>query len=336
MLPMNQKITLGATVDLLQGPLQMKISAGCLYPEMFLAMVPGGGLARNKFYGPVNCAIETKDFSKFHFELNGLGLKPDPRFKINFPKISGMLSFDKTAMSFKADGPVQIRSPGIDLGPFKFEILSQITSGKIEQFSLTIQKEIAKTWNITPKLMALPLSSADFPDQIQLVDPQFKLFVSGNLEHQTGKLNFSGAGLKSFRNYKAMHTDVLDISGLQVNTEFDGNFGRPESLKHIELDALIDKITFQQNNIELNTASLNASSDAAFSFSDSDIVLDNAKALIKSNSIHLKQEDRSADIPEFNIETVAKKGTAGKDLIINVNAVCNKAKIVSKKSYNFV
>ena len=245
--PMNQKITVGATVDFLQGPVQMKISAERLYPEMLLAMVPGGNQALCNFGGPVNFAIETKDFSTFYFELNDLGLKPDPHLNINFPKISGVLSSDKTAMALKAGGPVQIRSPGIDLGPFKFEILSQIASGTVDQFSLTLQNEITQTWNITPKRIALSLPTVDFSDQVQLVDPQFRLFVSGNLDHQTGKLTFSGTGLKSFKNKEANHTDVLDISGLQVNTEFDGNFGRPESLKHIKFDALVDKIAFQKD-----------------------------------------------------------------------------------------
>jgi len=295
--PMNQKITAGATVDLLQGPLQIKISAERLYPEMLLTMVPGGNQALCKFDGPVNFAIETKDFSTFYFELNDLGLKLDPHLNINFPEISGVLSSDKTAMAFKAGGPVQIRSPGIDLGPFKFEILSQIASGTVDQFSLTLQNEITKPWNMTPKLMALSLSPVNFFDQIQLIDPQFRLFVSGNLEHQTGKLVFSGAGLKSFKNKEANHTDVLDISGLQVKTEFDGNFGRPESLTHIKLDALIDKLAFQKDDIEMNTASLDASSDAAFSFSNSNFVLDNP---------------------------------------IDFNVVCNKAKIVSKEITAFV
>jgi len=335
-LPMNQKITLGATADFLQGPVQVKISAGRLYPEMLLAMVPGGDQVLSKFGGPVNFTIETKDFSTFYFELNDLGLEPEPHLNIIFPKISGVLSSDKTAMALKADGFLQIRSPGIDLGPFKFEILSQIASGTVDQFSFTLQNEITKTWDITPKLMALPLSSAHFPDQIQFIDPQFRLFVSGNIEHQTGKLAFSGTGLKSFRNNEANHTDVLNISGLQVKTEFDGNFGRPEFLKHIKLDALIDKIAFQKDNIEINTASLDASSDAAFTFLNSDIILDSAKARIKSRSIHLKQEDRRADIPELNIESVVEKGAAGQDLIINVNAVCNKAKIVSKEVIAFV
>ena len=86
-----------------------------------------------------------------------------------------------------------------------------------------------------------------FPIKCNLFDPQFRLFVSGNLEHQTGKLTFSGTGLKSFKNKEANHTDVLDISGLQVNTEFDGDFGRPESLKHIKFDTLVDKIAFQKD-----------------------------------------------------------------------------------------
>ncbi len=333
---MNQKVTVGARANFLQGSVQMKISAERFYPEMLLAMVSGGDQALSKFCGPVNFAIETKDFSRFYFELNNLGLESDPHLNINFPKISGVLSSDKTAMALKAAGSVQIRSPGIDLGPFKFEILSQIASGTVDQFSLTLQNEIIKTWNITPKLMALSLFPVDFSDQIQLVDPQFRLSASGNLEHQTGKLVFSGTGLKSFRNDEANHTDVLDISGLQVKTEFDGNFGRPESLKHIKLDALIDKIAFQKDNIEMSTASLDASSDAAFTFSNSDIVLDNAKVRIKSRSIHLKQEDRSAGIPELNIESVVEKGTARKDLIIDVNAVCNKAKIVSKEVTAFI
>lgn len=184
--------------------------------------------------------------------------------------------------------------------------------------------------------MALPLSTEAFFDKIQFFDPQLRLFVSGDLEHQIGNLTFSGTGLKSFRNGEAKHPGVLDISGLQVRTEFDGNFGHPESLKHIKLDALIDKIAFQQNNIEMNTASLDASSDVAFTFSNSDIVLDNAKAQIKSRLTHLKQEDRRADIPELNIESVVKKGATGKDLVINVNAVCNNAKIVSKEVTAFV
>ena len=55
--PMNQKITVGTTVDLLQGPVQMKISAERLYPEILLAMVPGENKALCKFGGLVNLAI---------------------------------------------------------------------------------------------------------------------------------------------------------------------------------------------------------------------------------------------------------------------------------------
>ena len=245
--PMNQKITVGATANLAQGSVQMKISADRLYPEMLPAMMPGESQALSKLCGPVNFSIETKDFSTFYFELNDLGLEPDPHLKIKFPKISGVLSSDKTAMTLKAGGPVQIRSPGVDLGLFKFEILSQIASGTVDQFALTLQNEITKTWNMTPERMALSLSPVDFSDQIQLVDPQFRLSVSGNLEHQTGKLAIAGTALKSFKNNQAEHTNVLDISGLQVTTQFNGNFGRPESLKHIKFNALIDKFAVQKN-----------------------------------------------------------------------------------------
>ncbi|NWH04912.1 intermembrane phospholipid transport protein YdbH family protein [Desulfobacter latus] len=244
--PMNQEITVGATANLIQGAVHMRISADRFYPEMLLAMVPGGHQALSKFCGPVNFAIDTKDFSTFYAEVNDLGLAPDPHLKIKFPKISGVLSCDQTAMTLKADGPVQIRSPGIDLGSFKFEILSQIVSGTLDQFSLTLQNETTKTWNMMPKRMALPLSPVDFSDQIQLFAPRFRLSVSGNLEHQTGKLAVTGTDLKSFRHNQAEYTNVLDISGLQVTTEFNGNFGDPESLKHIKFNALIDKIAVQQ------------------------------------------------------------------------------------------
>ncbi|PIE63431.1 MAG: carboxylate transporter [Desulfobacter postgatei] len=296
-LPMNQRITLGATGDFLQGPVQMKISAERLYPDMLLAMVPHDGQRVSKFCGPVDFTVETKDFSTFYFELNDLGLESGPHLNINFPEISGVLFSDKTAMTLKADGPVQITSPGIDLGPFRFKISSQIVSGTVTQFSLTLQNEIYKAWDITPEQMALPLSTVNFFDQIQLVDPQFRLFVSGNPESQTGALAFSGTGLKLFRNNKANHSDVLNISGLQINTEFGGNFVRPQSLKHIKFDALIDKIAFQKNKIKINTSRLEASSDAAFTLSDSTIVLDNA---------------------------------------IDVNLVCDNAKIVSKEISAFV
>ncbi len=209
--------------------------------------------------------------------------------------VTADLSKGPVQMKISADGRVQINSPGIALSPFKFEILSQIASGTVAQFSLTLQNEIAKTWDITPELMELPLSTADFPDQIQFFDPQFRLFVSGNLEHQTGKLAFSGTSLKSFRNDNANHTDFMNTSGLQVKAEFDGNFGCPESLKHIKLDALVDKIAFQQHNRKMNTISLTASSDAVFTFSNSGIVLD-----------------------------------------MDVNAVCNKTKIVSGQATAFV
>ena len=335
-LPMNQKITLGATADLLHGPVKMKISADCLYPQMLLGMVPGRDLFRGKFCGPVNFEIETQDFSKFYFELNDLGLEPDPGLKINFPKISGILSSDKTAMALKADGPVKISTPGINWGPFKFEILSQIESGTVEHFSLTFQNAKIQTWDIRPGLIQWPLSLDDFSDQIQVLDPQLKLFVSGDLEHQTGTLAFSGTGLNAFGHNETNHSDLFDISGLQVNTEFDGNFGRFGSLKHIKLDALIEKIAFQQNIWQMKIASLNASSDAGFTFLNSGIVLDNANTKIIGHSIHLKQNDNSADIPELNIETVVKKGRSGKDLIIDVNAVCNKTKIVSKQATAFV
>lgn len=335
-LPMNQKITIGATADLLHGPVQMKILADCLYPQMLLGMVPGWDLFRGKFCGPVNFAIETKDFSTFHFELNELGLEPDPGLKINFPQISGILSSGKTAMALKADGPVEVSTPGINWGPFRFELSSQIESGTVERFSLTFQNEKIQTWDIRPGLIQWPLSLDDYSDQIQLLDPQLKLFVSGDLEHQTGTLTFSGTGLNAFRHNETNHSDLFDISGLQVNTEFDGNFGRPGSLKHIKLDALIDKIAFQQNIGKMKIASLNASSDAVVTFSNSGIVLDNAKAQIIGHSIHLKQNDNSADIPELNIETIVKKGSSGNDLIIDINAVCNKAKIISKQATAFV
>ena len=247
-LPMNQNITLWATANFLQGPVQMKIFAKHLYPEMLLAMVPDGERILSKFHGPVEFSIETKDFSNFHFELNNLGLEAAPRLNFNFPKISGVLSHDKTVMALKADGPVQIISPGIDLGPFRFEIFSQMASGTIDQFSLTFQNEVTKTWGLTPKSMALSFYPIDFTDQIQLFDPHFRLFVSGDFEHQAGQLTFSGTGIKSFRKNKAKHKDVLNISGVQVKTEFDGNFRQPEFLKHVTLDALIDKIDFRQNN----------------------------------------------------------------------------------------
>ncbi|HRF91428.1 MAG TPA: carboxylate transporter, partial [Desulfobacter postgatei] len=59
-LPMNQKITLWATANFLQGPVQMKIFAEHLYPEMLLAMVPDGEPILSKFHGPVEFSIETK------------------------------------------------------------------------------------------------------------------------------------------------------------------------------------------------------------------------------------------------------------------------------------
>ncbi|WP_020588939.1 intermembrane phospholipid transport protein YdbH family protein [Desulfobacter curvatus] len=334
--PMNQKIILGATGNFLQGPVEMKISSDRLYPEMLVAMVPDQGQVLSNFCGPVKFAIETKDFSTFHFELNDLGLELDPGLNINFPKISGGLSSDKAAMVLTAEGPIRIRGPGIGLGSFRFDISSRITSEAIEQFSLTVQNDIAKTWEVTPELLAFPLSTVNFFDKIQLVDPQFRLRASGNLEHQEGTLALLGTCIKALKNDDDELTGVLDVSGVQVTTEFNGNFARPESLKHIEFKSLINKIAFQQSNIEMRTASVDASSNAEFIFSNSNIVLDSAKARIKSRAIHLKQEDIKADIPEFNFESVVKKGTVGKDLVLNINAVCNKARIVSKAGTAFM
>lgn len=334
--PMNHKITLGVTVDFLKDPMRVNISTERFYPEMFFAMVPDAGQFLSKFYGPVNFSIETKGFSTFHFELNDLGLDPESRLNVNFPVISGVLSFDNAAMALKADGTVRIRSPGINLGLFRFELLSKVTSGTIDHFSLTAHNQTTKTWNITPELIALPLSTVDFFDQVQLLDPQFRLFVSGNLEHQTGSLDIAGTGLRFFRNDEVASMDVLDISGLQVKTELDGNFANPESLKHIRFNALIDKLAAQRNMMEVDTASLNISSDAEFSFLNSNLVFDKANARIQSRSIHLKQEDKSADISEIDIESIVKKGGAVNDFVINVEAVCKKAKIVSKAVSAFV
>ncbi|MCG8553164.1 MAG: YdbH domain-containing protein [Desulfobacterales bacterium] len=329
--PMNQKISFKAAADFGQDPVQVNISSDHLYPEKLFAMVPGKEQLSRRVYGPVKFSIETQGLSTFHFECSDLGLAPDPGLNIDFPKISGVLSFNKSAMALKADGIVRIRSPGIDPAPFQFDLLSKSSSGTVDHFSLTVQNQIIKTWYLNPERMALPLPMVDFFDQIQLFDPQFRLFVSGDLEHQAGTLALSGAGLAGFKKDQVEAKNVLDISGLQVKTEFNGNWGCPESLTHINFDALIDKIALQQNNMEMRTASLTASAGVAFAFSDSDLVLDKAKARIKSRSIHLKQEDKSAEIPELNIEAVVKKGTAANDLVINADAVCNKSKIASKE-----
>ena len=126
--PMNQKILLGATGHILDGPVEMKMSGDHIYPELLFAMMPGGGQGLGTCYGPVNFAIETKDFSTFHVELNDLDLAPDPHFKFNFPKVHGTLTADNAVLLLKANGPVQIRSPGMDLGLFDFQISSRITS----------------------------------------------------------------------------------------------------------------------------------------------------------------------------------------------------------------
>ncbi|WP_320040659.1 YdbH domain-containing protein [uncultured Desulfobacter sp.] len=334
--PMNQKITLGAAADFLQNPVQINISAERFYPEMFFAILPEADQLPIKFRGPVNFSIETKGFSTFHFELTDLGLEPDPRLNINFANISGDLSFDKAAMALNADGTVRIISPGVNLEPFRFEFLSQITSGTVDHFSLTVKNEITKTWDITPERMALPLSTVDFFDHIQLFDPQLKLFVSGNFDHQAGRLAFSGTGLRGLGDNEVEPKNVLDISEFQVKTEFDGNFVRPEPLTHIKLDALIDKIAFKKNNLEMNTASLDVSSDAAFAFLKSDIVLNKAKVKIKSRLVHLKQEDKRVDSPELIIESGVKKGSTGKNFVINVDAVCNQSKIASNEVSAYV
>jgi hypothetical protein len=243
--PMNQKILLSAAGNFLHGPAEMKISAEQFRLEQLFAMIPGGAQGLPMCFGPVNFAIETKDFSTFHFELNGLALKPDPHVRINFPKVCGMLTADNTALLLKAGGPVQIRSPGMDLGLFGFQMSSRIISETIDQFSLTVQNKLTKTWDITPELTVLPLSTVDFVKRIQIFDPRLKLLISGDLVHQTGTLEFSGKRLKSFGHDKAK----LDIDGVYVKTQINGNVKGPDALTHIKLNALIDKIAFQQNNL---------------------------------------------------------------------------------------
>lgn len=297
---MNQKIILGgATGNFLQGPVEMNISSKRRYLEMLLAMIPGNGQGSSNFYGPLiiaNLGVETKDFSTFYFELNELRLELDPGLNINFPKTSGALSSAKAAMVLTADGTIRIRSPGVDWVPFRFDISSRIISGTVDQFTLSVQNDIAKSWIITPKLGIVPLSTVRFFYKIQLFEPQCRLSVSGNLEHQTGVLAFGGTDLKLFKNDDAEHTGVLDVSRIEVKTEFDGDFKRPEYLKHIQFNLLVDKIAFQQNKIEMNTASLDASSNFDFALINSNIVLGSAGARIKSRSIHLKQKNGTADI----------------------------------------
>ena len=259
--PMNQKILLGASGNFLHGPVEMKISGDHIHPDLLFAMIPGGRKL-GMCCGPVNFAIETEDFSNFHFELSELEVAPDPHLRVSFPKISGTLLADKTGLSLKADGPVQIRSPGVDLGLFDFQLSSQMTSDIIDQFSFTVQNQLTKTWNITPKLTVLPLSPMDFIEEIQILDPRFKLLVSGDLNHQTGTLEVSGKSLKSSGNDKAR----LDVAGLQVTTQFDSNVKEPDALTHIKLDALIDTIAFKQNNSAIRAKGLHVSLPVTYPF----------------------------------------------------------------------
>jgi hypothetical protein len=60
-LHLDEKITLWATTKFLHGPVQMKIFAEDLYPEMLLAMVPDGERILSKFHGPVDFSNETVD-----------------------------------------------------------------------------------------------------------------------------------------------------------------------------------------------------------------------------------------------------------------------------------
>nr|WP_319491582.1 YdbH domain-containing protein [uncultured Desulfobacter sp.] len=244
--PMNQKILIGASGNFLHGPVEMKISADPFHPELLFAMIPGGRKL-HMCCGPVNFAIETKDFSTFYFELNDLEFAPAPHLRVNFPILSGTLATDKTAWLLKADGPVQIRSPGMDLGLFDFQISSRMTSDTIDQFSLTVQSKPTTAWNITPELTALPLSPVDLIEKIQFFDPRFKLLVSGDLDHLAGTLDVSGKSLKFSGHDKA----ILDIAELQVTTQFDGNVKGPDALTQIKIDALVDKIAFKQNNSEI-------------------------------------------------------------------------------------
>nr|WP_319393403.1 YdbH domain-containing protein [uncultured Desulfobacter sp.] len=242
--PMNQKILLGATGHILDGPVEMKMSGDHIYPELLFAMMPGGGQGLGTCYGPVNFAIETKDFSTFHVELNDLDLAPDPHFKFNFPKVDGTLTADNAVLLLKANGPVQIRSPGMDLGLFDFQISSRITSETMDQFSLTVQNKPTNAWLIKPEIMALPLSAADSFQKIKLFAPRFKLRVSGDLDHQTGTLAFSGKSLESSGSGKAK----LDAAGLDLNIQFNGNLKGHETLAYGKLNARIDKLAFKQNN----------------------------------------------------------------------------------------
>lgn len=242
--PMNQKILFGISGHLLGGPVEMKISGDHIRPDLLLAMIPGGGQGLGTCCGPVNFAVETKDFSTFHFELKNLDLAPDPHLKFNVPEIHGTLTADNALLLLKANGPVQIRSPGMDLGLFDFQISSRIVSDTIDQFSLTVQSRPTNAWHITPEFTALPLSAVDSFNKIELFDPRLKLRVSGDLDHQTRTLAFAGKSLASSGNGKAK----LDAAGVDLNIEFNGNLKDPDALAYGTFNAQIDKIVFKQND----------------------------------------------------------------------------------------
>jgi hypothetical protein len=319
--PMNQKILLGGTGNFLHGPVEMKLSGEHIHPELLFAMIPGGGLGLGSYCGPVNFAIETKDFSTFHFELNDLALEPDPHVKINFPKVCGMLTADKTALLLKADGPVQIRSPGMDLGVFSFQISSRITSETIDRFSLTVQNKLTRSWGITPELTALPLSTVDFTKKIQIFDPRFKLLISGDLDHQTGTLEFSGKGLKSFGHDKAK----LNIDGVHVKTQFDGNVKDSDALTHIKLDGLIDKLAFQQNNLGIRAKGVHVELPVTYPFKNTKksgragakqiIVHDKVRAAVTANvaqvsdfAVDIAGSVTSTQVPGLAIDFSSRAG----------------------------
>ena len=300
--PMNQKILLGASGDFLHGPVEMKISGDHIHPDLLFAMIPGARKL-GMCCGPVNFAIETEDFSNFHFELSELEVAPDPHLRVSFPKISGTLLADKTALSLKADGPVQIRSPGVDSGLFDFQLSSRMTSDTIDQFSFTVQNQLIKAWNIAPKLTALPLSPAAFIEEIQIFDPRFKLLVSGDLDHQTGTLEVSAKNLKSSENDKAR----LDVAGLQVATQFKGNLTDPAALNHITLNALIDQIEFKQNKSKVRAKGVYVELPGTYPFKNTQKSgRAGAKQIIVNDKISAAVSAKMSQVSDFVVDMTGK------------------------------
>ena len=336
LLLLNQNVQIKAGVDLLQGPVEMKMCAHGLYPRRFSGLVTDQDQILRMLSGPVDATFETTDFSNFHFELAGLGVEPALGVKLNFPKISGTIGSGKTKSTLQAGGPVEIISPGIDLSPFAFDLSCRIKSGSPNNVLLTVQSGKSPAWQIVPEHVKWLLPYTGDADLIQLSDPQLTLSVFGDLDQQTGTLTFSGTDLKFFGQNRTDPAHFFNISGMQVNARVEGRLEPDRLLTDITLDALIDKMAFAQNNTTVNIASLNGSSHAGVSFSNTGAVLDNADVKITGRSIDLHQESSHVHTPELEVDAVVKKEGDPKALAVDVDAVCRKTKIVAGQARAFV